>query len=49
MYFIGDPLRREFIEIRDEVFDIINTGEDPGTPPQCPEYCIYIEVCSSKR
>jgi len=45
MYFIGDELRREFIEIRDEAFNILNSGEDPGKPSSCPEYCIYYSIC----
>ena len=46
IYFIGDELRREFIEIRDEAFNVIMGGVDPGKPPQCPEYCIYYGVCN---
>jgi len=45
MYFIGDELRREFIEIRDEAFNIFSSGQDPGKPASCPEYCIYYSVC----
>ena len=45
-YFIGDELRREFLEIRDEAFNIIHRGEDPGKPPKCPRYCIYYNVCN---
>ena len=45
MYFIGDELRREFIEIRDEAFNIISSGQDPGMPVTCPEYCIYYPIC----
>ncbi len=45
-YFIGDELRREFIEIRDEAFNVIHRGEDPGKPPKCPRYCIYYSICN---
>lgn len=45
MYFIGDELRREFIDIRDEAFNVLSSGEDPGMPEHCPEYCIYYSVC----
>lgn len=45
MYFIGDEIRREFIEIRDEAFNILSLGEDPGKPSTCPEYCIYYSIC----
>jgi len=44
-YFIGDELRREFLEVRDEVFSVINRGLDPGKPSDCPEYCVYYGVC----
>ncbi len=46
VYFIGDELRREFVEVRDEVFNTIRRGVDPGKPQHCPEYCIYYGVCS---
>jgi len=45
IYFIGDELRREFLEIRDEAFNIIHRGLDPGKPSSCPEYCVYYGVC----
>lgn len=45
IHFIGDELRREFIEVRDEIFNVIHRGIDPGKASECPEYCIYYEVC----
>ncbi|MEM1550139.1 MAG: type I-A CRISPR-associated protein Cas4/Csa1 [Candidatus Methanomethylicia archaeon] len=49
VFFIDDNIRREFIEIRDKAFDIIQMGEDPGYPVECPDYCIYYDYCSSRR
>lgn len=49
IFFVDDSLRREFIEIRDKAFDIIEMGEDPGYPIKCPDYCIYYDYCSSRR
>jgi len=46
VYFIGDELRREFLEIRDEAFNIIHSNMDPGKPSSCPSYCIYYSVCN---
>jgi len=46
VHFIGDELRREFIEMRDEAFNIIHSGLDPGKPPTCSEHCIYYDVCN---
>jgi CRISPR-associated protein Csa1 len=44
-YVISDELRREFIDIRDEAFEIVENEKDPGKPPLCPSYCPYFEVC----
>jgi CRISPR-associated protein Csa1 len=49
LYFIDDALRREFIEVRDKAFDVIQVGEDPGYPPSCPDYCIYYDYCKARR
>jgi CRISPR-associated protein Csa1 len=46
VYFIGDELRREFIEMRDEAFNVIHNNMDPGKPPACPSYCIYYSICN---
>jgi len=45
-YFIGDELRREFLELRDEAFNVIHNGVDPGKPANCPTYCIYYDLCN---
>lgn len=45
IYFVGDELRREFIEKRDEAFRVIHSGVDPGKPHSCPDYCVYYGVC----
>ncbi len=46
-FVISDELRREFLEIRDEAYEIVVTGRDPGRP-KCPDYCPYYPVCSSE-
>jgi CRISPR-associated protein Csa1 len=43
--FISDELRRSFIEIRDEIATLIDSGSDPGFPESCPKYCAYYGVC----
>ncbi|MCD6089594.1 type I-A CRISPR-associated protein Cas4/Csa1 [Candidatus Bathyarchaeota archaeon] len=45
-YFIGDELRREFLELRDEAFNVIHNGVDPRKPANCPSYCIYYDLCN---
>ncbi len=44
-FIVGDELRREFIEIRDEAFEIVNSGRDPGMPNKCPDFCPYYSIC----
>ncbi|MGC8633038.1 MAG: CRISPR-associated protein Cas4, partial [Thermoprotei archaeon] len=45
-FVVGDELRREFLEIRDEAFRVLETGKDPGKPDRCPAYCPYYSVCN---
>ncbi|MEM3404132.1 MAG: type I-A CRISPR-associated protein Cas4/Csa1 [Nitrososphaeria archaeon] len=44
-FVVGDELRREFLEIRDEAFEIVNSGRDPGMPSKCQDFCPYYQVC----
>ena len=44
-HYIGDELRREFLELRDEAFEIVEHGRDPGRAPKCYQYCSFREVC----
>ncbi|MEM4727694.1 MAG: type I-A CRISPR-associated protein Cas4/Csa1 [Candidatus Bathyarchaeia archaeon] len=44
-FVISDELRREFLDIRDSAFEIIQNEKDPGKPSSCPSYCPYIEIC----
>jgi CRISPR-associated protein Csa1 len=44
-FVIGDELRREFLEMRDEALTVLNLGKDPGLPEQCPLSCAYYGNC----
>ncbi|MGC8912011.1 MAG: type I-A CRISPR-associated protein Cas4/Csa1 [Nitrososphaeria archaeon] len=44
-FVVGDELRREFLEIRDEALEIVESGRDPGMPSRCPEFCPYYPIC----
>ncbi|MGC8933433.1 MAG: type I-A CRISPR-associated protein Cas4/Csa1 [Candidatus Methanodesulfokora sp.] len=44
-FLISDEIRREFLEMRDEAFQLILSGKDPGKPGFCPDYCPYYGVC----
>lgn len=42
---VDDALRREFLAIRDEAMEIVDSGIDPGMPAKCPSYCPWRSVC----
>ena len=44
-FTVSDELRREFLELRDEAYELLVLGKDPGKPPRCPSYCPYYKVC----
>lgn len=48
-FVIGDELRREFLELRDEAYEVVSVGRDPGKPPKCPDYCPYCAVCVREK
>lgn len=48
-FVIGDELRREFLELRDEAYEVVALGRDPGKPARCPAYCPYYPVCAAGR
>ncbi|MGC8636327.1 MAG: type I-A CRISPR-associated protein Cas4/Csa1 [Thermoprotei archaeon] len=45
-FVVGDEIRREFLEIRDEALEVVRTGKDPGKPDNCPAYCPYYSICN---
>ena len=48
-FVINDELRREFLELRDEAFEVISVGKDPGKPSKCPNYCPYYIICEREK
>jgi len=46
LFLISDELRREFLEVRDEIAELIESGADPGMPCECPKCCCYYDVCN---
>ncbi len=47
--YIDGSLRHEFLEKRDEIIDIVETGREPPLPPLCPRSCPFYEYCRGKR
>lgn len=48
-HFIGDELRREFLETRDMLLEIIEHSRDPGLPSKCYSFCPYKSFCREGR
>ncbi|MDW8074096.1 MAG: type I-A CRISPR-associated protein Cas4/Csa1 [Nitrososphaerota archaeon] len=48
VFIVGDELRREFLELRDEAQLLVERGSDPGLPSACPSYCPYYSFCNVK-
>ena len=44
-FVVGDELRREFLEVRDEAFEIVDSGRDPGISNKCQDFCPYYQLC----
>ncbi|MBD3408049.1 MAG: type I-A CRISPR-associated protein Cas4/Csa1 [Candidatus Lokiarchaeota archaeon] len=45
VYTIDEPLRQEFIELRDQAMKIIEDYRDPGLPRKCYEDCPFWDDC----
>lgn len=48
-FVIGNELRREFLELRDEAYTLLEVGRDPGKPSKCLGYCPYYSVCVGRE
>jgi CRISPR-associated protein Csa1 len=46
-HHLGEGPRLKFLEARDEAVDVVASGRDPGTPPQCPKTCPFYHICRS--
>jgi len=42
---IHEGLRKKFLEMRDEVANMLAEGDDPGPADECPSTCPFREVC----
>ncbi|MCF2138274.1 MAG: type I-A CRISPR-associated protein Cas4/Csa1 [Candidatus Thorarchaeota archaeon] len=45
VHSIDEPLRQEFLELRDEAMKLVYDERDPGMPDQCYEDCPYWNQC----
>ena len=44
--YISNPLRRWFLEERDEIIDFLLADKEPGRPVSCSRNCPFYEVCN---
>lgn len=45
VHLIGDELRQEFLQARDERMRLVEEELDPGLPRECPSSCPYLVTC----
>jgi CRISPR-associated protein Csa1 len=43
--YVSTALRREFVEERDAVIDLLLSGREPPRAASCPESCPFRGVC----
>ncbi|ACP45047.1 CRISPR-associated protein, Csa1 family [Sulfolobus islandicus Y.G.57.14] len=48
VYYISPDLRKEFIDARDEVIDMVSEGRDPGMPTACSPSCPFLNYCNKR-
>ncbi len=44
-YYLSTSLRKQFIDERDEIIDMLLSEREPPIPLHCPESCPYYPVC----
>jgi CRISPR-associated protein Csa1 len=44
-HYLSPDLRREFLDSRDEVIDLISKEKDPGLPSSCYPSCPFLSYC----
>lgn len=45
LFFINDDLRNWWLEERDRKLELIAQRKDPGKGRECPQSCMFLEVC----
>ena len=46
--YISNELRQDFLELRDEVVDMIHSERDPGLASSCPSTCPFYRFCQGE-
>jgi len=49
VYYISSDLRKEFLDARDEVIDMLTEEKDPGVPVSCPSSCPFLSYCRGDK
>ena len=46
VFYVSSDLRKEFLDSRDEVIQLVEEGKDPGKPAFCPTSCPFFSQCN---
>ncbi|QGA53938.1 type I-A CRISPR-associated protein Cas4/Csa1 [Sulfolobus sp. E5-1-F] len=49
VFYISPDIRKEFLDARDEVIDMVSQEKDPGMPVSCSPSCPFLNYCNNKR
>lgn len=49
VHYISPDLRKEFLDARDEVIDMLSQEKDPGMPITCSPSCPFLNYCGGNR
>ncbi|MCH4816219.1 MAG: type I-A CRISPR-associated protein Cas4/Csa1 [Candidatus Micrarchaeia archaeon] len=49
VFYVSSDLRKEFLDARDEVIDMVSQEKDPGMPVSCSPSCPFLSYCNNKR
>lgn len=47
-FMIDDNIRRDFIETRNTIMEIVEERRDPGLPETCYDDCPYYQICNGR-
>ncbi|AAK41682.1 type I-A CRISPR-associated protein Cas4/Csa1 [Saccharolobus solfataricus] len=49
VFYVSPDMRKEFLDARDEVIDMISQEKDPGMPVSCSPSCPFLNYCNNNK
>ncbi|AWR98103.1 type I-A CRISPR-associated protein Cas4/Csa1 [Acidianus sulfidivorans JP7] len=48
VFYISPDIRKEFLDARDEIIDMLSQEKDPGMPSSCSPSCPFLNYCNKR-